>query len=433
MKKALLDSFIWRGIYFITALLLNVCIARIYEAPKSGWIYFISNNFYLVLLIGGVSLDASMAYFSASNQIAVNKLALLSIAWPFAVALLSIACTVFLINSHYITSDYLFLLVAGVAYTFGISLNNFFTSLFYAKQNYAVPNILMSIINVIVIVLIPFFAKGFMGLNREQFLYIYFLQFILQGVGLAILYLVRYSPVKTLQFPSLKEYKLLFRFAIVALFANVAYYLISRVDYLFVEAWCPAKSLGNYVQVSKMGQLFLIVPSIIASAVYPQAAKGENVHMVKYILRMITLFVPLYVVIMIVSYLFSSFIFIWLFGETFDEMYVPFLVLLPGMLFLSMHTIIAAYFGAKNKPFYNVISTGAGLVVVLAGDVMLIKKMGITGAALVSSLGYTTAFIVSLLLFIQKTAIGWQDIFTTEIFKLKTYTSLIANRSSNSK
>jgi O-antigen/teichoic acid export membrane protein len=433
MKKALLDSFIWRGIYFITTLLLNVCIARIYEATQSGWIYFISNNFYLVVLIGGLSLDSSMTYFSASNQIAANKLAGVAVVWPFIVAVCSLACTFFLINGHFITSDYIFLLVAGAAYTFGISLNNFFTSLFYAKQNYAVPNILMSIVNIAVIMLIPFFAKGFMGLNREQFLYIYFIQFILQGIGLTILYLVLYSPVKTLQFPSLQECKMLFRFAFIALFANIAYYLINRVDYLFVEAWCSPKSLGNYVQVSKMGQLFLIIPSIIASAVYPQAAKGENANMVKYILRMITLFVPLYLIIIVASYLFSSPVFTWLFGQTFDEMYVPFLVLLPGILFLSMHTIIAAFFGAKNKPSYNVISTTAGLVVVLVGDLFLIKKMGITGAALVSTMGYTTAFIVSLILFMQKTSIGWQDIFTTEIFKVKTYTSLIANRSTNSK
>jgi O-antigen/teichoic acid export membrane protein len=433
MKKALLDSFIWRGIYFITTLLLNVCIARLYEAPKSGWIYFISNNFYLVVLVGGLSLDSSMTYFSASSQISAHKLALVSIIWPFIVAVFSIGCTFFLINNHYITSDYLFLLVAGVSYTLGISLNNFFTSLFYAQQNYAVPNILMSIINVFVIVLIPFFAKGFAGLNKDQFLYLYFLQFILQGVGLTILYLVRYAPLKTLHFPSTYEYRILFRFTVVALFANIAYYLINRVDYLFVEAWCSPKSLGNYVQVSKMGQLLLIVPSIIASAVYPQAAKGENVNMAKYILRIITLFLPFYILIIIASYLFSNYVFVAIFGITFDEMYVPFLVLLPGILFLSMHTVIAAYFGAKNKPSYNVISTCAGLVVVLVGDILLIKKMGITGAALVSSLGYTTAFAVSLILFIRTTAMKWQDIFTAETFKLKTYTSLIANRTSNLK
>lgn len=431
MRKALLDSFIWRGIYFITTLLLNVFIARTYEASQSGWIYFISNNFYLVVLVGGFSLDSSMTYFAASNQIAPNKLALVSIIWPFAVAFLSIGCTIFLINGHYVSSDYFFLLMAAASYTFGISLTNFFTSLFYAKQNFAVPNILMSIINGVVIVLIPFFARGFIGLNKGQFLYIYFLQFILQGGGLAILYLLLYAPVKELVFPSFKEYKLLFKYAVVALFANIAYYLINRVDYLFVEAWCSTKSMGNYVQVSKMGQLFLIIPSIISSVIYPLVAKGDTVNMVTYIIRIMVLFVVLYIIIILISYFFSNQLFAWLFGKTFNEMYIPFLVLLPGILFLSMHIIIAAFFGAKNKPIYNVVSTSTGLIIVLAGDLFLIKPMGIIGAALVSSLGYTTAFIVSLLLFMQKFSIGWQHIFTPESFRLKTYTSLIANRSSN--
>lgn len=430
MKKALLDSFIWRGIYFITTLLLNVCIARVYEATQSGWIYFISNNFYLVLLVGGLSLDSSMTYFAASNRIASDKLALFSLSWPFVTVVFSVACTSFLIKGNVITSHYLFLFIAGAAYTFGISLTNFFTSLFYAKHDFAVPNISMVIVNAAVIVLILVFAKGYWGLNREQFLYVYFLQFVIQGLLLALLFITRYKVIKIPSYPDLKEYKMLFRFAIVALSANIAYYLINRVDYLFVEAWCTAKSLGNYVQVSKMGQLFLIIPSIISSAVYPQAARGESAGVVKLILRLISLFIVLYILILVVSYLFSNGVFIWLFGSTFNEMYVPFLVLLPGILFLSIHIIIAAYFGGKNKPFYNVISTGAGLVVVLAGDFLLIKKMGITGAALVSSLGYITAFIVSLLMFMKKTASSWGDIFNAETFSIKTYKSLIANPSS---
>ena len=120
-----MDSLLWRGIYFITTLLLNICIVRIYEAPQSGWIYFISNNFYLVLLIGGLSLDSSVTYFSASNKIATSKLALFSLTWPLLVSILSLACTGFLILNHSIAVDYTFLLIAGASYTLGISLTNF--------------------------------------------------------------------------------------------------------------------------------------------------------------------------------------------------------------------------------------------------------------------------------------------------------------------
>ena len=180
-----------------------------------------------------------------------------------------------------------------------------------------------------------------------------------------------------------------------------------------------------------MGQLFLIIPSIISSAVYPHAAKGESTVLVSFILRIMCLFIVGYLVIILFAYLFSNGLFIWLFGNTFDEMFMPFIVLLPGILFLSIHIIIAAYFGGKNKPNYNVISTGAGLIIVLVGDLLLIKKMGITGAALVSTLGYTTAFIVSLLLFMRKTGSNWKEILSIDTFRLKTYTSFFANQPSN--
>lgn len=426
MRKALLDSFIWRGVYFATTLLLNVCIARVYEATQSGWIYFISNNFYLVLLIGSLSLDASMTYFAASKQIASGKLVLFSVSWPFAVTIFSVVCTLFFIQNGNISSNYLFLLVAAASYTFGISLTNFFTALFYAENNFVLPNILMSLVNVFVIICIPFFAKGFWGLNRDQFLYVYFLQFIVQGIGLALLFSIRYAPVTSWSYPNKSEYKALLRFALVALSANVAYYLINRIDYLFVEAWCSAKALGNYVQVSKMGQLFLIIPTIISSAVYPRVASGKSEHVVKMIFMLIFVFLSLYVFIIAGAWLFSEAVFLWLFGSTFDEMYIPFLILLPGILFLSLHIIIAAYLGGKNKPHYNLLSTGAGLVVVLAGDFLLIKRWGISGAALVSSVGYTVTFVVSMFLFIRKTGSTWSDILTPETFKLKTYTALLA-------
>jgi O-antigen/teichoic acid export membrane protein len=431
MKKALFDSFIWRGVYFITTLILNVCIARIFEASESGWIYFISNNFFLVLLISGLSLDSSMTYFSASKRITDNKLALFSLSWPLVVVIVTVASIFFLHNNHYLASSYTFILVAGCAYTFGISLTNFFTSLFYAKHNYSIPNIWLSAINILVVATMFLFAKRFIDVDKQQLLYIYFGQFVLQGAGLAILYLSLYVKLPSLQYPNKEECRLLFRFALIALSANIAYYLIYRIDYLFVQMFCSRKALGNYVQVSKMGQLLLIIPTIISSAVYPQSAMGGKGNVVQLIFRMMTVFFVLYIFIGISSVLFANNIFIWMFGATFNEMYVPFLILLPGILFLSIHIIIAAYFGGNNKPFYNLISTGAGLIIVLIGDLLLIKRMGITAAALVSSLGYFTAFIVSLTFFVKKTRTNWRHIFSTDMLRPKTYLSIFNPQTAN--
>jgi hypothetical protein len=52
----------------------------------------------MVIFVGGLGLNVSMTYFAASKQISLGKLALFSLLWPFAVALLSVGCTLFFIN-----------------------------------------------------------------------------------------------------------------------------------------------------------------------------------------------------------------------------------------------------------------------------------------------------------------------------------------------
>ena len=431
MRKALLDSFIWRGIHFISIAILNILVARYYEAAQSGQIYFITNNFYFVLLVGNLSLDSSMTYFSSGKKLPSEKLASFSLSWPFVVTFFSMVCTSFLIMNHQIRGTKTFLLFAGTTYALGVSLTNFFNSLFYARQQFAIPSIYLSVVNIIVILLLPFFAAGHFGLNREIFLYVYFFQFIVQGAGLVWLYFTYYPQKGLWQYPGLKEIKMIFGYAFVALSANIAYYLINRVDYFFVAAWCSPKSLGNYVQVSKMGQLLLIIPTIISGAVYPLASAGEKVEMIKPIVKMTGVFVLLYIGIIAVSYLYSNKIFIWLFGKTYDEMFVPFLIFLPAIFFLSIHIIIAAYFGGKNNVFYNVASTAAGLTVVVVGDILLIKKMGIEGAAIASLLGYGTTFMVSMILFIKKTGTSPSEFFSPGLFRPATYAALFKSKSAN--
>ena len=61
-----------------------------------------------------------------------------------------------------------------------------------------------------------------------------------------------------------------------ALAANVVFFLVYKVDYMFVNysPVCTAADLGNYIQVSKLGQMMLIIPQIIASVVFPRTASG---------------------------------------------------------------------------------------------------------------------------------------------------------------
>ncbi|HRI22765.1 MAG TPA: polysaccharide biosynthesis C-terminal domain-containing protein, partial [Panacibacter sp.] len=187
-----------------------------------------------------------------------------------------------------------------------------------------------------------------------------------------------------------------------ALMANIIFFLVYRIDYLFVNASpvCTAADLGNYIQVSKLGQMLLIFPQIIASVIFPRSASGIDRKELNTSLMIIArLFSQLYLVIMIVIVVCGKFLFTGLFGETFNKMQLPFIILVPGIFSLSVLSLLSAYFSGKGKVSVNVTGAVVALLFVIAGDYFFVPLYGIVAAAIISTLGYTINLGYSLYIF----------------------------------
>ena len=201
--------------------------------------------------------------------------------------------------------------------------------------------------------------------------------------------------------PVWKDIGLLMRYALLALSANVVFFLVYRVDYWFVRKYCSLEDLGNYIQVSKLGQMLLVVPTIIASVVLPETAatSGTVSNMKRNIMQIGKLTTLLYIAVFLLTALTGHQIFPLVFGPTFRLMYIPFLLLLPGIWSLSNLYILSAYFSGMNQVKVNVQGAVVALLVILAGDFLFIPHYGIAAAALVSTVGYSVNFIYSFLIF----------------------------------
>ncbi|HMU72978.1 MAG TPA: hypothetical protein PKD93_09560, partial [Ferruginibacter sp.] len=67
--KIVFQNLVWRGLYYVSAFVLNLLIARHYEASVSGSVYYISNLYSLLILVMGFSLDSGIVFFTARNQV----------------------------------------------------------------------------------------------------------------------------------------------------------------------------------------------------------------------------------------------------------------------------------------------------------------------------------------------------------------------------
>ncbi len=393
-RNLLAQSLLWRSFYFISLFVTNILLSRLLEAGNAGWVYYLTSIFSFIQLIASVSLESGLTFFVSGKLINHNKLAWLSLLWTAV-----IASIVFLAMKIYFQSKPGFISETqrqyasyAFCYVGGIMLINFGTVLFYAQRNFFIPNIILTAINIVFSGVLFACLKIPSLLSYENILSVYFSWFLIQGLLLFLFFIIKNRSWQMMQLPGSADLKKIFRYSFIALAGNVIFFLVYRIDYWFVQnsIICTKEDLGNYIQASKMGQLLLVIPQIIASAVFPQVASGLDRQEVNTsIMILARLFSLFFIAVFIAALLFGQQFFPMLFGSSFKEMNLPFLILVPGIFSLSVLTILSAYFGGVGKVKINVAGAFLALVFVIIGDYFFIPKYGIIAAALVSAIGYS--------------------------------------------
>ncbi|MEP7318748.1 MAG: polysaccharide biosynthesis C-terminal domain-containing protein [Panacibacter sp.] len=389
IKKLLTQSVFWRVLNVSSLLATNVFLSRYFHAANMGWIFYLINTFSLALLVMSLSIESGITFFASSNKIAKNRLVFFSLIWTIVIAVLTCAggFIYFGINNtpDNLQFDYLFFALCFIP---GTLLANCFTALFYTNRSYAVPNIILFLLNIILLVVILIYGSDD-NKTADNLINLYFLYFLIQGLMLALVYIFQYRSFSETAFTSFSEMKLLFGYSVTALLANVLFFLVYRVDYWFVEYYCSKDALGNYIQASKLGQLLLLIPNIIAGTVFPETARKENAgtHLIiPFLSRCLCLF---FLVLTGILFIAGKWLFVSLFGPSFNLMYALIIILLPGILSLSILAMLSAYLAGRNNIPANIKGSFLTLLIIIAGDIALIPRFGINAAAAISSLGYT--------------------------------------------
>jgi O-antigen/teichoic acid export membrane protein len=395
-RQLVLRNVFWRGGYLFSVLILNILIARYFKAEGSGWIFYVVNNLSFLLLLAGLSLESGASFFLARSEIDPGKIATVCLLWSILAATI-VGWMVF--EFHPFPSEFLSnqrLLVGSVTYAMGILLVTYYSTLFYAKLEFFFPNAIPLFVNAGLIFLLlishqlPFFHR--------HFVMTYFSSFLIMGMMMVTAHYVLYRTKKSFfVLPSWLEFKPILRYSILALAANIVFFLVYRVDYWFVKIYCTDHDLGNYIQVSKLGQLFLLLPNVISNNIFPSTASGQRpmIHQeVQFLSRNLVLLFLFFAIGIGFS---GHWLFPVLFGKSFDAMYIPFLLLIPGILGLVVQSLLSAYFAGKNRIYVNLFGSIIALVVIIIADSIFIPSYGIRAAALISSVGYLIIPLYSLM------------------------------------
>lgn len=429
-KKLLAQSIFWRGFYFFSVLLVNVFLSRYLQAAGTGNLYFLTIIFSFVQVVLGLSLEAGITYFAAGNIIKRNRLVIISSIWALTAGIIMIGLVyIYFLIDKSIPDEYLnTYALYGFLYVSGQAFMSYITALYYTKDNYFLPNFLLSLVNIAFVFIVPGKDAPLISSQSEIIVSVYFFTFLISGLVLFFSFIIYNKKESSFRFPSSGHLRKFLGYALTALTANVIFFLVYRIDYLFVNNSPVATKadLGNYIQVAKLGQMMLIIPQIIASVVFPKTASGlDRQRLNNSIMVMARIFSQLFLLLFIVVAIFGKQFFIVIFGETFNKMQAPMLILIPGIFSLSVLVLLSAYFSGKGKVKVNVQGAILALIVMIAGDYFLVPLYGIIAAAAVSTVSYTVNMLYALYIFYKDYHVNFIEFFKWRKADYNWFTNLL--------
>jgi O-antigen/teichoic acid export membrane protein len=346
-----------------------------------------------------------MTYFLSRKEINEKELVTISLLWSLIAGGLAAALLIFSRNDYFSTTRYS---TFGYSFLFitGMLLTTYFSGLFFARRQFTFPHLIPAIMNIIVGLFCGVLFISEKKTDTSTMVTVYFASFIVNGIVLSILYRSKYSTTFLLHLPEKSTVIKLLRYSSVAFIANIVSFLAYRVDYWILKGFSPriitADAMGNYIQVAKLVQLFLFAPTIVATVVFPTFASGNDLSLNKEFKKMIWRVLLSNIAACGAMLIAGRWLFTFLYGNSFSLMYMCFVFSVPAILAITVVRILASYFAGTNRIKYNLAGGLIALVVIVVFNFLLIPLMGINGAALADSAGYTACMLFLLLFFIYR-------------------------------
>ena len=199
-------------------------------------------------------------------------------------------------------------------------------------------------------------------------------------------------------------------FGIVGYLSFMTNYLNLRLSTFLVNIFTNATQVGYYAVAVTLAETIWYISTAASTVLAPRVAGGEGAatdittgRVSRVVLwtsaaAALALAVTAPIVIRI------------LFGSAFNPSVVVVWLLLPGIITLSVARVLSSYLLGKNRLKIDLGASVAGLVVTLALDILLIPRYGVAGAAIASSVAYTTTMLVNFIWVVRNSQLSVRDL-----------------------
>ena len=198
--------------------------------------------------------------------------------------------------------------------------------------------------------------------------------------------------------------------------------LIFRADLLVVNHFRSAAEAGVYSLASQMATLLMMLPAVIATLLFPritaeQDPTGSTTCVVARHTSLIMLIcclaaVPLSLLLPVV------------YGSVFSDATTQLLILLPGVFFIGLQSVLVQHFNAmglpKTVPVFWVVTLVINLIMVF----LMVPRYGARGAAWASTISYSLISFLMIGYFLVETGRSLSELFVLRSVEVRSLLGL---------
>lgn len=178
-----------------------------------------------------------------------------------------------------------------------------------------------------------------------------------------------------------------------------------QMDIVLCNHYLGNGPTGVYSVAVTLGGPVVLLASVVGTLLYQRVASDlEGRTKVPNTNRVMRLMVPLSVLAAIAVGAVSLAAIPLVYGSAFESAWGALLLLLPGLVALTLETVLMNYMAGDGYPPVVYRAPLVGLAINLLANLYLIPRMGIDGAAIASSISYAVVFLLLLASYRKRTS-----------------------------
>ncbi len=213
-------------------------------------------------------------------------------------------------------------------------------------------------------------------------------------------------------FDPIKEtVKEMFNYGAIIQLSTLVSTLNKRLSMFLIKRHFGDKDVGVYSSGTQITEGIKIIGNSLALVQFSALSNmTDRKESVKLTVRFIKVAVILTILALAVVVLIPTSVYEWILSDEFSEIKNVILLMSPGIVFLAAHTILTHYFSGTGQPKYNLFASLTGLCFTIPSVFLLVKPLGINGAAISSSITFAAVFTYHWIIFRKQSGMKLRDL-----------------------